>query len=432
MSAAPSLLSSSRACHPSSRPSLSSCGNGVPLPHGGRPLRGRRAAAGGLLGPPGVCAAGRPARRARRRTAGRARGRAAGRILSRSPHVRSGRPGEAVADRQDTGRRAVPVPRTGAAPAAPNPGRLLQCHLCRHACGAKCHANLHLPDPADGAAALGRAGPHKDGTPAAAECSAAWPACRWPAPAVPARPRCAAATDALALTTRRAQAKGLAAAQNQFLKGASEEADADELRAAVSDALCRSQQRLAQFKEVVPSIEAVEGGMTKCARARRRAAARDRATECRTKRTRVHDGGPDLTVCAGRAQLLPAAAAVVVLGRRGGDPGAEPHAQGAGLRVQDGRGGGQVRAAPPCLDRPPACVGRPGARAVRVSGRPAAQVRLGLCADRQVRQGVGRGAGQPRPAAPGQPALHRRQPLRPPAPGLGAARAAGLRQLCFF
>jgi hypothetical protein len=88
-----------------------------------------------------------------------------------------------------------------------------------------------------------------------------------PGPAPPRRPRLRA----------RAQAKGLAAAQNQFLKGASEEADADELRAAVSDALCRSQQRLAQFKEVVPSIEAVEGGMTKCAGARARAAASDGA-----------------------------------------------------------------------------------------------------------------------------------------------------------
>lgn len=44
-----------------------------------------------------------------------------------------------------------------------------------------------------------------------------------------------------------------------------EEADADELRMAVSDALCRSQERLKQFGEVVPSIEAVEGGLPKCA-----------------------------------------------------------------------------------------------------------------------------------------------------------------------
>ena len=61
------------------------------------------------------------------------------------------------------------------------------------------------------------------------------------------------------------QAKGLAAGQGTFLSADTEEADADELRMAVSDALCRSQERLKQFGEVVPSIEAVEGGLPKCA-----------------------------------------------------------------------------------------------------------------------------------------------------------------------
>ena len=57
------------------------------------------------------------------------------------------------------------------------------------------------------------------------------------------------------------QAKGLAHGKGQFLGGPAEEADADELRRAVADALCRGPERLKQFREVVPSIEAVEGGL---------------------------------------------------------------------------------------------------------------------------------------------------------------------------
>ena len=58
-----------------------------------------------------------------------------------------------------------------------------------------------------------------------------------------------------------AQAKGLAHGKGEYLGGKPEEADADELRRAVADALCRGPERLKQFKEVVPSIEAVEGGL---------------------------------------------------------------------------------------------------------------------------------------------------------------------------
>ena len=67
------------------------------------------------------------------------------------------------------------------------------------------------------------------------------------------------------LFSLRAQAKGLAHGKGQFLGGGAEEADADELRGAVADALCRGPERLKTFKEVVPSIEAVEGGMGRCA-----------------------------------------------------------------------------------------------------------------------------------------------------------------------
>ncbi|CAL8462045.1 g1576 [Coccomyxa elongata] len=59
----------------------------------------------------------------------------------------------------------------------------------------------------------------------------------------------------------RALAKGLAHAKGQFLGGGAEEADADELRRAVADALCRGPERLNSFKEVLPSIEAFEGGL---------------------------------------------------------------------------------------------------------------------------------------------------------------------------
>lgn len=57
------------------------------------------------------------------------------------------------------------------------------------------------------------------------------------------------------------QAKGLAHGKGQFLGGGAEEADADELRRAVADALCRGPERLSSFKEVLPSIEAFEGGL---------------------------------------------------------------------------------------------------------------------------------------------------------------------------
>lgn len=60
------------------------------------------------------------------------------------------------------------------------------------------------------------------------------------------------------------QAKGLAHAKGEFLGGRTEEADADELRRAVADALCRGPERLRSFKEVLPSIEAFEGGLRRC------------------------------------------------------------------------------------------------------------------------------------------------------------------------
>ena len=60
------------------------------------------------------------------------------------------------------------------------------------------------------------------------------------------------------------QAKGLAHAKGEFLGGRTEEADADELRRAVVDALCRGPERLRSFKEVLPSIEAFEGGLRRC------------------------------------------------------------------------------------------------------------------------------------------------------------------------
>jgi len=53
----------------------------------------------------------------------------------------------------------------------------------------------------------------------------------------------------------------LAHAKGQFVGGKTEEKDADELRMAVSDALCRGPERLKTFKEVLPSIEAIEGGL---------------------------------------------------------------------------------------------------------------------------------------------------------------------------
>ncbi|EIE25014.1 cysteine proteinase [Coccomyxa subellipsoidea C-169] len=59
----------------------------------------------------------------------------------------------------------------------------------------------------------------------------------------------------------RAMVKGLARAKGEFVGGRTEEADADELRRAVADALCRGPERLRSFKEVLPSIEAFEGGL---------------------------------------------------------------------------------------------------------------------------------------------------------------------------
>ena len=59
----------------------------------------------------------------------------------------------------------------------------------------------------------------------------------------------------------RVQAKGLAHAKGQFVGGKTEEKDADELRLAVADALCRGPERLKTFKEVLPSIESIEGGL---------------------------------------------------------------------------------------------------------------------------------------------------------------------------
>lgn len=53
----------------------------------------------------------------------------------------------------------------------------------------------------------------------------------------------------------------MAHAKGQFVGGQAEEQDADELRKAVSDALCRGPERLKTFKEVLPSIEAIEGGL---------------------------------------------------------------------------------------------------------------------------------------------------------------------------
>lgn len=57
------------------------------------------------------------------------------------------------------------------------------------------------------------------------------------------------------------QAKGLAHTKGEFLGAGAEEADADELRLAVADVLCRGPERLKKFKEVLPSIEAFEGGL---------------------------------------------------------------------------------------------------------------------------------------------------------------------------
>lgn len=59
------------------------------------------------------------------------------------------------------------------------------------------------------------------------------------------------------------QVRGMAANQGLFLNAKEEVEDADELRLAVSDALCRSSQRRRLFQEAVDSIEHAEGGLKK-------------------------------------------------------------------------------------------------------------------------------------------------------------------------
>ena len=78
-------------------------------------------------------------------------------------------------------------------------------------------------------------------------------------------PACVSTKSMLSLTglLLLLQAKGLAHAKGQFVGGEAEEQDADELRLAVSDALCRSPQRRKSFSEVLPSIESLEGGLRK-------------------------------------------------------------------------------------------------------------------------------------------------------------------------
>lgn len=56
----------------------------------------------------------------------------------------------------------------------------------------------------------------------------------------------------------------MAHTKGQFVGGKIEEKDADELRLAVADALCRGPERLKTFKEVLPSIETIEGGLRRC------------------------------------------------------------------------------------------------------------------------------------------------------------------------
>ena len=55
--------------------------------------------------------------------------------------------------------------------------------------------------------------------------------------------------------------------QNEYLAPSDETREADNLRLAVRDALCRSDERRALFQEAVTSIEVAEGGLPKyCAR----------------------------------------------------------------------------------------------------------------------------------------------------------------------
>ena len=56
----------------------------------------------------------------------------------------------------------------------------------------------------------------------------------------------------------------MAHTKGQFVGGKTEEKDADELRLAVADALCRGPERLNTFKEVMHTIDAIEGGLQRC------------------------------------------------------------------------------------------------------------------------------------------------------------------------
>lgn len=59
------------------------------------------------------------------------------------------------------------------------------------------------------------------------------------------------------------QAKGLTHKQGVHISGEREDKAADELRMAVHDALCRSDERAKSFSEVEYSIEAFDGGKSK-------------------------------------------------------------------------------------------------------------------------------------------------------------------------
>eukprot|EP00884_Botryococcus_braunii_P009918 jgi/Botrbrau1/18928/Bobra.177_2s0080.1 len=61
----------------------------------------------------------------------------------------------------------------------------------------------------------------------------------------------------------RAMVRGMAANQGLYLNAKEEVEDADELRLAVSDALCRTPKRRGLFQEAVDSIEHAEGGLQK-------------------------------------------------------------------------------------------------------------------------------------------------------------------------
>ena len=65
------------------------------------------------------------------------------------------------------------------------------------------------------------------------------------------------------LPVRPLQAKGLTHKQGVHISGEREDAAADELRLAVYDALCRSDDRAKSFDEVDYSIENFDGGKNK-------------------------------------------------------------------------------------------------------------------------------------------------------------------------